>query len=62
MFTPLAGPSARKPVVRQALRVALAAFAFIGFGLGGAMLSWVVLPLASCDWNRVRRQKRRTAA
>lgn len=61
MAAPNPSPSDRKPVVRQArqaLRIVLAAFAFIGFGLGGALLSWVVLPLASCDWNRVRRQKR----
>jgi 1-acyl-sn-glycerol-3-phosphate acyltransferase len=44
--------------MRQALRVALAALAFTSFGLGGALLSWVVLPLASCDFDRVRRQRR----
>ena len=43
---------------KQGLRVALAAFAFVGVGIGGALLSWVVLPLASCDPNRVRRQRR----
>lgn len=44
--------------LKQALRVALAAGAFVGFGLGGALLSWLVLPLASCDFDRARRQRR----
>lgn len=43
---------------KQALRITLAAGAFVGFGLGGALLSWLVLPLASCDPNRRRRQRR----
>jgi 1-acyl-sn-glycerol-3-phosphate acyltransferase len=43
---------------KQALRVALAAGAFLGFGLGGALLSWIVLPLASLDRDRPRRQRR----
>lgn len=58
MAVPNPSPGARKLSVRQALRVVLAALAFIGFGLGGALLSWVVLPIASCDRDRVRRQKR----
>lgn len=58
MAAPNPSPSDRTLTFRQALRILLAALAFIGFGLGGAVLSWVVLPLASCDWNRVRRQKR----
>jgi 1-acyl-sn-glycerol-3-phosphate acyltransferase len=44
--------------LRQALRIALAAGAFAGFGLGGALLSWVVLPIVSCDRDRRRRQRR----
>jgi 1-acyl-sn-glycerol-3-phosphate acyltransferase len=44
--------------LKQALRIALAAGAFIGFGLGGALLSWIVLPIASLDRDRARRQRR----
>jgi 1-acyl-sn-glycerol-3-phosphate acyltransferase len=44
--------------IKQMWRVALAALAFIGFGAGGALLSWIVLPLLSLDPNRVRRQRR----
>lgn len=40
------------------MRIVLAGLAFIGFGVGSALLSWIVLPVASCDWNRVRRQRR----
>ena len=58
MATPNPGPSAHKLTVRQCLRVVLAALAFISFGIGGALLSWLVLPIASCDWDRVRRQRR----
>ena len=43
---------------KQALRIVLAAGAFVGFGLGGALLSWVLLPLASCDLQRLRRERR----
>lgn len=43
---------------KQALRVALAAGAFVGFGLGGALLSWIVLPAVSIDRDRPRRQRR----
>jgi 1-acyl-sn-glycerol-3-phosphate acyltransferase len=43
---------------REIVRGGLAGTAFLGFGLGGALLSWVVLPLASCDPNRLRRQRR----
>jgi len=56
--TPNPGSGASKLSVRQVLRILLAALAFISFGIGGALLSWLVLPLASCDWNRVRRQRR----
>jgi 1-acyl-sn-glycerol-3-phosphate acyltransferase len=44
--------------LRQAVRIALAAGAFVGFGLGGALLSWIVLPMASIDPVRRRRQRR----
>jgi 1-acyl-sn-glycerol-3-phosphate acyltransferase len=44
--------------IRQALRIALAAGAFAGFGLGGALLSWIALPIVSCDRDRERRQRR----
>jgi len=47
-----------KQTLRQGLRVLLAALAFGSFGLGGALLSWVVLPLSSCDWNVGRRRRR----
>jgi 1-acyl-sn-glycerol-3-phosphate acyltransferase len=42
----------------QALRIGLAGGAFVGFGIGGALLSWLVLPLASLDPDRTRRQRR----
>lgn len=58
MAEPRSSRPARAWTARRALRVALAAGAFVGFGLGGALLSWLVLPLASCDWDRVRRRKR----
>lgn len=58
MATPNPAPGVRKLTARQAVRVVLAALAFISFGIGGALLSWLVLPLASCDWDRVRRQRR----
>jgi 1-acyl-sn-glycerol-3-phosphate acyltransferase len=44
--------------LREIVRGGLAGSAFLAFGIGGAILSWVVLPLASCDWNRIRRQRR----
>lgn len=44
--------------LRQAARITLAALAFLSFGLGGALLSWVVLPIASCDFDRTRRHRR----
>jgi len=44
--------------LKQGLRIVLAGGAFLGFGLGGALLSWLVLPVLSCDPNRVRRQRR----
>ena len=56
--TPLPTSFDPKPSARQALRILLAALAFTGFGVGGAILSWILLPIASCDWNRVRRQRR----
>lgn len=45
--------------LRQLGRIVLAAGAFLGFGLGGALLSWVVLPLAGFGRDRVSRQRRR---
>ena len=44
--------------LREIVRGGLAGSAFLAFGIGGAILSWIVLPLASCDWNRTRRQRR----
>jgi 1-acyl-sn-glycerol-3-phosphate acyltransferase len=44
--------------IKQMWRVALAASAFVGFGIGGALLSWIVLPLLSLDTCRPRRQRR----
>lgn len=43
---------------KQRLRIALAGFAFIGFGFGAGLLSWIALPLASCDPNEARRRRR----
>jgi len=57
LATPLEAVPSR-PGLRQLGRIALAAGAFVGFGLGGALLSWVVLPLASLDPDRRRRRRR----
>jgi 1-acyl-sn-glycerol-3-phosphate acyltransferase len=51
-------PARETMTLKQALRIALAAGAFVGFGLGGALLSWIVLPVASLDRDRARRQRR----